>query len=487
MQSIKSQITKYWKYYLTIFLVAFSISYSIIGINKPFTTGHLDNINARQGTWNENFIQHGYFKMKFGTLASFDKDNRCLKSGYYINHPSFGPILYSLPAWLLGNKEWSIRIVPLLIFLFNLFLLYKIISHIFDSETGLIAVIIYSFLPVNRIYNMLPDYYGPLFFTYTLLIIYFIFKYDREEKTKYEILFFTVYFFSLLHDWFSIVNFFVILLYYLFFKRKKIYKGLFFLVTLTNAAFLLNFLHIYLLTGSFMVDKIFRQFIYRKGEINFINSLFLLHNFEIAFGIAAITAAIAGILVFYKIRNKKYKFILHSQIITSLFLLIMFKGALEIHWFLFMNFSLLITLAILSILKFSKERGYFIFKLLLPAILFLIILSSQSVINEYRQDGVHCRGRFNKNRCFLEYKDDSAPHYILLKKFLETTNYNSEETLILLRDPGFYKADYYLAINGYCFDTAFGNPFEYNNLKGFENIVFIELDENNNLKIEKTK
>ena len=162
---LKQYITKYWKYYLTVFLVIFSISHSIIRINKPFGTGHflengggigtahLDNINARQGTWNENFIQNGYLKTKFGKPEGFERDKRCIKDQYF-NHPSLGPILYSLPVWLLGNEEWAIRIVPLLIFLFNLFLLYKIISHIFDTKSGLIAVVIYSFFPVNRVYNM---------------------------------------------------------------------------------------------------------------------------------------------------------------------------------------------------------------------------------------------------------------------------------------------------------------------------------------------
>jgi hypothetical protein len=108
---------------------------------------------------------------------------------------------------------------------------------------------------------------------------------------------------------------------------------------------------------------------------------------------------------------------------------------------------------------------------LVALVVFLMVLDNQIIMSGMR------------NETSLEIWDHFVYQYELAEKFFASGKYDNN-TLVLLRDPSFYVSDYHFGRRGYCYDMPPQNPQDYNRLKGFDKIVFIELDENKSLLVQ---
>jgi len=149
-----------------------------------------------------------------------------------------------------------------------------------------------------------------------------------------------------------------------------------------------------------------------------------------------------------------------------LFILLFLRQGISSHFFLFTNFSLLILMSITLFLKFFERD-----RVLVVLIVILMVLDSQIIMS----------GIWNETS--LEIWGHFVYQYELAEAFFASGKYDNN-TLVLLRDPSFFVSDYYFGRRGYCYDMPPQNPSDYNRLKGFDKIVFIELDENKNLLIQ---
>ena len=95
-----------------------------------------------------------------------------------------------------------------------------------------------------------------------------------------------------------------------------------------------------------MVDELIAQLNYRRGRLNFINSIPFLIKFQMAFGLVAIGLAIGGIFIFWKIkklfRNLKLK-------------ILYFSGAAIISWLLRIVKSIIWAVMLFRILGLVKN------------------------------------------------------------------------------------------------------------------------------------
>lgn len=467
-------VERYWLHVVTVLLVLGSVRFILVHIDEPFTFHHhLCFHQGLQGAANENYSHLG-LDYGFG-VGHYRKDDRCDR-GYYINHPALSVVLSWIPTIVLGNEEWAIRGIQLVVFFFDLFLVYQIGRRLFNERSALVMVIVYAYTPINRIHSILPAWHGTWFFTFALLLIYFITKHDETGRPRDAFMMFFMGLLCVLNEWTGAPYVFLIIVYYFVARRREVYKGLFWSLSVLNLGVFLNFLHISILRGRVSVNEPLAKFFTRTGEVSdLLEQLpYLAYQFVMGFGMIAVFALGLGVYALVRSKNRALNIAILGQVPICLFYVWLFRQAMFIHWYLWMIFSIPFTLLVGCVVHHFKRSW-------VPATICVILLgNSEWVFELYEND------RLNEGtpvRRPLAAMALPRQVYDTAATFIQSKRYDTE-TLILVTDDRFYINDYYFGKAGYCYDVApRRNPDRYDRLKGFERTVLIGLDASKNLTI----
>ncbi|MDD5614271.1 MAG: glycosyltransferase family 39 protein [Candidatus Omnitrophica bacterium] len=126
----------------------------------------------------------GYHDFWYDEIISISITNRI---SYCWNPPLY---FYILRAWMemLGNNEFSLRLLSLVFSLGSLILVYKLGKYIFNYKIGLISAFIMAFSGYQIWYAQELRPYSMVSFV-GLISSYFLFKFFREKKDRNWILF----------------------------------------------------------------------------------------------------------------------------------------------------------------------------------------------------------------------------------------------------------------------------------------------------------
>lgn len=466
-------IKKYWLHVATVLLVLGSVRFVLIHLDDPFTWHHhLCFHQGLQGAANENYSHLG-LAYGFG-VGHYRKDDRCDR-GYYINHPALSVVLSWVPTIVLGNEEWVIRGVQLVLYFFDLLLLYLIGARLLDERSALVMVVVYAYTPINRIHSILPAWHGTWFFTFALLLLYFITRHSETGRRRDAFMMFFLGLLCVLNEWTGAPYVFLITVYYFVARRPEVWKGLFWSLFVLNLGVFLNFLHISILRGRVSINEPIAKFLTRTGGVVDLPSQlqFLGFQFFMGFGMVAVFALGLGVYALLRSKNRVLHIAILGQLPICLFYLAFFRQAMVVHWYLWMVFSIPFTLLVGCIVH--RFKGAWV-----PATICVVLFAnSEWVFDRYESNRLNEGAR---PRPQLAAMVEPRQVYDVADAFLRSKLYDTE-TLVLVDDDRFYVNDYYLGKAGYCSDVAPRNPDRYNGLKGFARTVFISLDANKRLKV----
>jgi hypothetical protein len=141
------------------------------GIDHPWSHGdHNGWGGAFYSNIARNYVRIGYLETRFAPVIStgiVPPDDR----RYYLTHPPLIGIAVSLAFHLFGEREWSARLVPLLLGLGSIVLVFRIGSKVASREIGLVAAALFSLAPLETLYGAHVDPQGPPVTFFALLLL----------------------------------------------------------------------------------------------------------------------------------------------------------------------------------------------------------------------------------------------------------------------------------------------------------------------------
>lgn len=198
----------------------------------------------------QNYVNYGFLATKFGAVTNRGITNYS-NWIYGLHHPSqLFYILIGTSLWVFGYAPWSIKLVPFLFSLLNLFLIYKITKRVWNKRSALIASFFFALAPAAAFYGSHADIQGsvPMFFILLMFSLYLNWQ-DNPSTKNYSILI-LCFFIGSLTDWPVYLSLPTITLHHLLTAEKK-KKEMILLPLWGIVTFLLYFLYASLLVGHF--------------------------------------------------------------------------------------------------------------------------------------------------------------------------------------------------------------------------------------------
>ncbi|HSB61893.1 MAG TPA: glycosyltransferase family 39 protein, partial [Vicinamibacteria bacterium] len=130
------------------------------GITEPFNGWHEFN-SAMYSVFARNHIEYGLgytaLYCTWGeTAAAPDPPQR------YLNHPPLIALWTAVPLYLLGDHEWSARLVPIAATLGSTWLLMTILSRLGGPLLGALAGFFFATLPLTVYFGRMIDHVAPV-------------------------------------------------------------------------------------------------------------------------------------------------------------------------------------------------------------------------------------------------------------------------------------------------------------------------------------
>src|SRR3989344_2747062 len=209
-------LTRIIKQNLLIILIAiFSCIVLSININKPFI-GHHDWNGAFWGVQARNYLSFSSSLLSYGNNVSF--------GGIFFSHYTpLLPALFSISVAIFGERELSLRLVPLIFSVVMIIFIYKIGQELFDKKTGLLASLLASIIPMFVYFGKLPDH-EPIVVSLITVAFYFFVKSFKNKKI-YSI-FLVFLFLALFESWPAFFLLPPILAFSLFVQRDGLKKSM---------------------------------------------------------------------------------------------------------------------------------------------------------------------------------------------------------------------------------------------------------------------
>jgi hypothetical protein len=290
-QGVRNLFQKYL-IFLPILLAIFVLS---TDINKPFV-GHHDFMSVFEGMIARNFVEHGFWQLKFGgvtNLISSPNDNL----SYSTHHPQFNPILIAISFSIFGVTEWAARLVPIIFSLIGVSSLFLITSKIWNLKIAIYASFFYIFNPMFIYFGKVPSLEVAII-SLSLLAFYLYLKWIENKSRIYLYLFLSSIFIGGLIDWTMGYGVLGILLFSLItrnFKKHLLLAPIFFLLTV----FIL-IIHNYILTSQILSDEILKTIKFRlfDSNVSFGGTEYSLFNY-INQEISLIQAYFTRVMIFF--------------------------------------------------------------------------------------------------------------------------------------------------------------------------------------------
>ncbi|MBN1157289.1 glycosyltransferase family 39 protein [Candidatus Woesearchaeota archaeon] len=157
------------KKYFIVLIIAFAFFLRAWNLNSPFYGDETPFPYAAQ--------DHSYHGFNFITDTPY---------GVFIwTSPPLAPFTYRLFTWPLGVTHVTMRLVPLLMGLVNIWLTYVLSKKLFGQKTALIAAAIMSLSFWHLLASFLIEYDGPFLTFFWLLFFHSYVNYEATKKTRW--------------------------------------------------------------------------------------------------------------------------------------------------------------------------------------------------------------------------------------------------------------------------------------------------------------
>lgn len=242
----------------------FILSIFLIGQNldKPFWGEH-DWNGVRYGNIARNYLRYGFLETKLGQVENSGSAKRS-EFAYYTHYPPLLPILLSASYKLFGISEWSTRIVPLLATAGGIVLIFLIGSTWWDFKRGLTAALLALATPLVLYFGKNPVH-EPLTLFFILLSLWGYLKYHQTNQKKFQLVFLIGLIFAQMTAWAGYFLLPAITVSLLLRKDLQAVKKLIPYWGLSTILFLIHFIHIAFLTGSFSGGNLLGSLLQRSG------------------------------------------------------------------------------------------------------------------------------------------------------------------------------------------------------------------------------
>ncbi len=229
-----------------------------IQITKPFY-GYHDWNGITYGQIARNNVRYGLIKTRLGQVENLTPTTPS-NFRYDTHYPPLFTLLLSIPVVLFGPHEWSIRLLPIIINLLNLYLIFRLGSLLFFPQIGALASILVLFTPIFTYFGKNPVH-EPLTFSFILLNTILLYQaVTKPKEPKYISYLLTSSLLALFSGWPAYYHL-PLLAIYGFLKTDK--KLLLSLLLFPFLGLFIHLLHIRLLTGSFTGGGLVEIILYR--------------------------------------------------------------------------------------------------------------------------------------------------------------------------------------------------------------------------------
>lgn len=143
-------------------------------ISRPFSPADHDGWGgAFYSNIARNYLRYGYWETGFAPVVTTG-DVAPEQRLYYVTHPPLVGLTVSFAFRLLGEHEWSARLVPLVFSVASLGLLYLLGVTAGRAKMGLVGAFIAALVPMSVVYGAHVDVQGSpvTFFSLLLLLAY---------------------------------------------------------------------------------------------------------------------------------------------------------------------------------------------------------------------------------------------------------------------------------------------------------------------------
>lgn len=353
-----------------------------IGINKPFV-GHHDFTNAFDGVIARNYLEVGVLELKFGQSSTLLTTNYTGRISYFTHYLPGLPFLIYLSFLLFGVYEWSERLVPITFSLIGVVSLFLICKGVWDIKVAFLASFFYIFNPMFIYFGKMavPE---PLVLGMSLLSIYYFLNWFESNYEKDFRKLILSLFIGGLVGWPICYLGILFVVYGLLLRRFN--KRLFIPGLVLFFTILLQLLHAFILTGSFLGGGIMIAIFTRSlgGNLSFGGTDFSLISYlkqEISIlqayytRILLIFSVLGSIIIIRKAIGKEF------ALLILLFLfgfghLVLFSRYVFIHDFL--NIYLLPFLSItgsIGVLTLINKLESFKFNSILSTIILFLVIA----------------------------------------------------------------------------------------------------------------
>jgi len=233
--------------FLIIVLIIFAAVILSIGINFPFASDHEGWNAGFYSNVARNHLTLGFSKTLFGNLQSVEPAVITPKD-FSVDHPPLLGLLLYLSFALLGNKESSARMVPILFSIGSLILMYFFLLRFYAKKIAFISCVVMILMPIFAYYGHMAGHESIIIFS-VIGVFYFYFLWVDTLKQKYLYTMLAFFVLGALTSWPAYFVVFPIIFHaFLWNKSEIVQKRILSLPFTAAAAFTVFFIHAKLLT-----------------------------------------------------------------------------------------------------------------------------------------------------------------------------------------------------------------------------------------------
>src|SRR6266404_34956 len=119
---------------------------------------------------------------------------------YYVHHPVLFPLLVTAAVATLGEKEWAVKLVPILCSILSVIFLWLLVEGEIGRRAAAFIVAVFVTLPMELHYGDLVDY-EPSLVMWMLAALVCLRKWEVRRRRRWAILAALCYLFAVWTDW----------------------------------------------------------------------------------------------------------------------------------------------------------------------------------------------------------------------------------------------------------------------------------------------
>jgi len=188
-----------------------------LDITEPWT-GSYDANGALFSTAARNCLRYGLIATRGGQVANGGQLTPD-RFRFYAHHPAGLSLTIAASFALLGEAEWSARLVPIAFTLGAAALLYLVARELAGAWAGFFAALVFVAQPMVAFYGRMPDHEAPAAF-FALLLTWLYLRWARHQRRGWLIGLCAAAFVGVSYAWIVAVMPWLLLAYHVRVKRR---------------------------------------------------------------------------------------------------------------------------------------------------------------------------------------------------------------------------------------------------------------------------